>query len=389
LAGGKTVRIKLTTGLIAAAALTFFLLTAGSYTGYGRQQYGGGQNMGTPPGTRIAHIFDPSIGMEYLTMPVPEDWTFQGGIVGWTSCDEIVTNFYRATSPDGLSGAKNLPRFDWAWSDNAPYNPGRQSDCLPYDGPIKAADFLDTIVNLLHLEKVKDMPTAPGNGQNSGNGRGRNNRGLIQTSESARAITKFKINNIQEEEFLDVLIICDYRAYLPPMRGVPNHVCSANVNTVWAPEGKLLETYNMVQNTIRWSFNPAWFQRRAALSAQQTAQLVGQIISNGQAFRQGMDMRFQQHEEFMATMERGRDINTNRFNENMAAKQQMSDDWCDSILGQQKRLDPSTGAVYKTDSGYTYDWVNADGKTHKQSNDINFNPNGMGDGIWTLTRNIR
>lgn len=382
-------RIKLTAGLFAALALTALLLTAGARTDYGQQQSGGAQNSGPPVAARVVHIFDPSIGMDYLTIPVPEDWTFQGGIVGRTSCDEIVTNFYRATSPDGLSGAKNLPRFDWAWSDNAPYSPGRQSDCLPYNGPIKAADFLDTMVKLLHLEKVRDVPSAPANGQNqnSGSGRGRGN-GLIQTSEDARAITRFKINNIQEEEFLDVLIICDYRAYLPPMRGVPNHVCSANVSTVWSPEGKLSATYNMVQNTMRWSFNPAWFQRRAALSAQQTAQMVGQIISNGQAFRQGMDMRFQQHEEFMATMERGRDMNTNRFNENMNAKQQMSDDWCDSILGQQKRLDPTTGAVYKTDSGYTYDWVSDDGQRHKQSNDINFNPNGMGDGNWTLTRNI-
>jgi hypothetical protein len=368
------------TGLLAAIAL--FLLTAGSDTGYGRQQQSGGAQNSVPPvATRIVHIFDPNLGMDYLTMPVPQDWTFQGGIVGWTSCDSIVTSFYRANSPDGLSGTKNLPRFDWAWSDNAPYNPGRQSDCLPYDQPIRAADFLDYMVNLLHLEKVRDLPTEQDPG--------RNENGLIQISETARAITRFKINNIQEEELLRVVIICDYNANLRPMRGVPNHVCSANVNTVWAPEGKLAATNAMVQSAMQWRFNPAWFQRRAALTAQQTAQLIGQIISNGEAVRAGMDMRFQQHEQLMATMQRGSDMNTKRFNENMNARQQMSDDWCDSILGQQKRLNPNSGAVYKTDNGYTYDWVSEDGKRHKQSNDINFNPNGMGDGNWTLTRSIR
>ena len=380
-------KMKLMTSLVAAVALLLILLTAGIETGYGRQQYGGGQqfggaqNSGTPAGARIEHIFDPALGMDYMTVPIPEDWTFQGGLVRQTSCMELVTSFYRTSSPDGLSGVKYLPRFDWAWSDNAPYNPGNHSDCLPYDGPIKASVFLDIMINMLHVERVQNLPVLT----NHSGGRG---QGPLQDTETARAITKFKINSIQEEELLSAMIICNYRAYLPPMRGVPNHVCTANVSMVWSPEGKLHEMNDLSENLMHWRFNPGWIQRKQQISQQQTQQMIGQIVANGQAFRQSMDMRFKQHEEFISQMQSAGDANLKRFNENMNAKQQMSDDWCDAILGQQKRVNPDTGEVYKTDSNYTYDWISDDGRRHKQSNDINFNPNGLGDGNWTLMRNI-
>jgi hypothetical protein len=99
-------------------------------------------------------------------------------------------------------------------------------------------------------------------------------------------------------------------------------------------------------------------------------------------------VRFQQHEEYMAAQQRGSDMNLERFKHDQNAKQQMADDECDAILGQQKRYDPTTGQFYKTDSAFTYDWVNSDGRTHRLSKDINYNPNGMGDGTWTLTTNV-
>jgi hypothetical protein len=89
----------------------------------------------------------------------------------------------------------------------------------------------------------------------------------------------------------------------------------------------------------------------------------------------------------MAVMQRGYDMSNRRALEGMHAQDRMADDWCDYALGVQKRYDPNTGQLYKTDSNYSYDWVNDDGKTHRLSDDINFNPNGLGTGHWTLTQN--
>jgi hypothetical protein len=344
----------------------------------------GSQYPGANIATREAPIFDPLLGVDHSRVNIPADWLFQAGLVHGSSCSDNVSPFYRMNSPDGLSGAKKLPPLDWAWSSNSQYNPGPESDCLPYDRPIAAADFLKYMVILLNVEYVKDLPN-PALHQNLGNppagGRG-NPGGVIQTSDFAGALTRFKINNIQELEVLNVQVLCLSLTYLPPMRGVPNHHCSAYVDFSWFQEGKgtlFLPT---------WKVTMPWLQRKAQLTEQETARMVGQIISNGEAFRQRMNMRFQQHEEFIETMRRGAEMNRKRQEQQWNAQGQMADDWCDYALGVQKRYDPSTGKLYKTNSAYTYDWVNEDGQ-HTRTNDINFNPNGLGRGRWTLTRNVR
>ncbi len=125
------------------------------------------------------------------------------------------------------------------------------------------------------------------------------------------------------------------------------------------------------------------------MTNQQTQALVGQIVANGEAFRGEQDVRFQQHEGYMrGAATRKRHEFGSIQSTTMNAKQQMADDECDAILGQQKRYDPSTRQFYKTDSEYTYDWVNAEGK-HYLTKDINYNPNGRGDGYYTFTMNVR
>jgi len=70
------------------------------------------------------------------------------------------------------------------------------------------------------------------------------------------------------------------------------------------------------------------------------------------------------------------------------AQQRHTDDVVDSVLNQQKRYDPTTGQIYKSDSAYTYNWVSADGKQYYPTNDINDNPNGRGTGDWVMTTNV-
>ncbi|HUJ33218.1 MAG TPA: hypothetical protein VLY23_18195 [Candidatus Acidoferrum sp.] len=340
-----------------------------------------------PISTRPVGIFDPALGVNYLNARVPSDWLYLGGLMRETSCeDALVTPFYRAWSPDGLSGTKMLPRYDWGWSTNAPYELGPNSDCPRHDGPISAQDFLKYMVGILHVEYVQDItsnPTPPGGPRPT---RGAN--GLIQTADNATALTRFKINSIDEDEIINVAVLCAFKTYMPAWRNIANHMCSAIVDLTWAPKGRVYATSLMLMRMKLKSMNPVWGQLRGASQARKTAAAVGQIIANGVAVRQAMDMRFQQHEQLMAIMQGASDANLQNFNSQMQAKDRMSDDWCDAILGQQKRVDPFTGALYKTDSNYGYDWVNSDGVTHRLSDDINFNPNGTGTGTWTLTRNV-
>jgi hypothetical protein len=99
-------------------------------------------------------------------------------------------------------------------------------------------------------------------------------------------------------------------------------------------------------------------------------------------------MRQRQHEDFMASMQRGTDMSMQRTAQSMDARSRAADDWCDYSLDLQKRLDPNTGLITKDSSAYNYTWVNEQGD-RVQTNNINANPNGNGTGNWTLQENIR
>lgn len=101
----------------------------------------------------------------------------------------------------------------------------------------------------------------------------------------------------------------------------------------------------------------------------------------------GQDMRQQQHEQFMSTLQRGTDMSMQRTGDAMNARSRVAGDWADYALDQQKRMDPNTGVITKDSSAYTYTWVNQFGK-RIQTNNINDNPNGNGTGNWTLQENV-
>jgi hypothetical protein len=126
---------------------------------------------------------------------------------------------------------------------------------------------------------------------------------------------------------------------------------------------------------------------RAFLDAREAAQ-NRQMQAQYNAFNQSQQMRQQQHDDFMAVMQRGTDMSMQRTQDSMNARGRAADDWCDYSLDQQKRLDPNTGLITKDSSAYNYTWVNETGD-RVQTNNINANPNGNGTGNWTLQENVR
>src|SRR5579862_5450403 len=119
----------------------------------------------TPPSgaaqdTKTVAIDDPVLGVNYFTYTIPADWLFQGSMIHGTSCNISTAPFLRANSPDGLTGIKVFPRADFAWSNNPADIPKGNSDCLAHEGEIKAADFLNYAVGLLHVEYVRDVTDA-------------------------------------------------------------------------------------------------------------------------------------------------------------------------------------------------------------------------------------
>jgi hypothetical protein len=63
------------------------------------------------------------------------------------------------SSPDGLTGIKQLPRLDWSSTDNPNHPSKGGADCLLYRKEMSAADMLKYMIGVLQVEFVRDEPT--------------------------------------------------------------------------------------------------------------------------------------------------------------------------------------------------------------------------------------
>ena len=94
-------------------------------------------------------------------------------------------------------------------------------------------------------------------------------------------------------------------------------------------------------------------------------------------------MLSRQHQEFMATMQRGTDMSMQQAARTANSNHTMASDWVDYALDQQTVKDPNTGQATKVSSAYSYTWRNAAGTTTYQTSDPNVDPNGTLQGTWT------
>jgi hypothetical protein len=337
-------------------------------------------------GTKEVTIMDPILNMKAYSMTVPANWLFEGAVIQGSSCNDGPFPVFRLISPDGLTGIKQLPRLDWKWSDNPnhPFNAG--SDCMPFKKEMSASEILKYLVGVLQVEFVKDEPT-PGLAEIQKNFASRSTVQLSMSADKARASVRYHINSIVIEERLNVFVTCT------TFRTIGQHGCNASVSRQWAPQSQYTDdTFKPVSQSF--VIDQQWNSTRTQIVIQKLNDLSEQSMraikqmgdeamrrSKAQfnAFSQAQAMRQRQHEQFLDTMQRGTDMSMKRAADIANTNHRIADDWCDSSLDQQKRLDPRTGEITKDSSAYSYTWIN----------DVNANPNGNGTGNWTLQENVR
>jgi hypothetical protein len=354
--------------------------------------------VGSPPassGTQAVNLHDPILNMTAYTLSIPSGWNFSSAVIQGSSCVAGPFPVFRVVSPDGLSGVKQLPRMDWAWSDNA--GVGKGSDCLPYRQEISAEDFLKYMTAVLQVEFVRDDPN-PDLAAFQRNVAANNKPGFTSKGDLALATVRYRVNKIEIEDHLRVTVSC--AAYSRAGSGRVEN-CSAYVKREFAPKGKYSsETFASIDHSL--AVDAQWNQAWTAVMIQKiksadevTGRMVGNALAaagrtrNAQAsaFQQAQDLRQKEHEDFDARLKEGTQRSMQNTANSMNARSRAADDWCDYSLDQQKRLDPNTGLITKDSSAYNYTWVNEQGE-RVQTNNINANPNGNGTGNWTLQENI-
>jgi hypothetical protein len=348
-------------------------------------------------GTKIVTITDPILNMKAYSLTIPANWIFQGVVMQGTPCVPGAFSVWRMSSPDGLTGMKALPRLDWAWSQNPMGKEQANSVCLDYKKEMPASDVLKYMIGVLQVEFVKDEPV-PWLANLKQKTAAQNKPNSTSTVDIAIATVRYHINSIEIEDHLKVFVGCT------TIRGGPagaQHYCSAYVSRQWAPHGKWsADTFNPIEHSFaidqEWDakWNAVMIQRikdmyaaSGKLLKEQMDSSNRQLAAQANSFNQGQQMRQQQHEQFLSTMQRGTDMSMRQAAASANASHQMAGDWADYSLDQQKRLDPNTGKITKDSSAYSYTWVNEAGK-RIQTNDINENPNGNGTGNWTQQLNV-
>lgn len=291
----------------AAAALLALTAVASAPAGPGAAQE-----------ARSYAIVDPVLGTRAWTLTLPAGWNADGTMLPGSSCNNATSPVYRATSGDGGSGAYFLPRSDWAWGAGA----RSSGDCLPWHAAVSAKDFLTYLVRIRKVGFVREEPVTAELAdlrRNMGGG----------FADMARYLVRYEVGGRTVDEWLTASVTCRDGMVM----GVgQTHGCSAFVTRWFAPQGSFAATMPAFK-TLHLTLDQQWMQQWTAVMVSRTQRLYqGQTEALLAQGRLAQSQRMQAHQDFMASMERGRDVRNMQFQAGQYRKQRNNDNYVDYIL---------------------------------------------------------
>lgn len=281
---------------------------------------------------QTASIIDPVLQMPAWTLSnIPDGWTAEGTMLPGSSCVSGTSPVVRVTSPDGQAGAYQLPRSDWAWGAGV----RSQNDCLPFQGPLSAKEFLDHLARVRGLEIVREEPVPELDGMlRNAENMNRQSQGMMRfRPDLARYLVRYSVKEQAVEEWLTANVSCMDKMVMGLGQ---QHSCSAFVTRWFAPAGKFRALLPQFQE-MRMTLNQPWMDRWQAamvnhiqtVTQAQTAALLEQGRLAGA-------QRMQAHRDFTAATQRGYDAHNERARNDLARKTQNKEDYVDYILDCQR-----------------------------------------------------
>ncbi|MBV8819355.1 MAG: hypothetical protein JO022_13435 [Acidobacteriaceae bacterium] len=290
------------------------------------------QGHGTPaatspqPGpTRQFPLVDTVLNMTAYTVNAPANWKVEGAMMPPASCTgggPMPT--YSATAPDGLSGVFVPPGYDWTWGAGS----SNRGDCLPVQQVISAKDFLTYFIRIKQLGFVREEPV-PELAKHQQNVQRASRPGFTLNLDEARFLVRYQVGKETIDEQIQASVICNDVNWAGV--GVQHH-CGATVSRMFAPSTRLEATLPLLKG-INVSMNTAWNEEWNATMVRHIRQLYqAQTEAMLDRGRQAEAVRMRQHEDFMASMERGRDLRNQQFRDGQYVKQQNKEDYVDYAL---------------------------------------------------------
>jgi hypothetical protein len=305
-------------------------------------------------GTKQITIVDPTPGWNRpaWTAGVPSNWQAAGMVLPGTACKPgIPTLVVRASSPDGLTGVKLFPRFDFGWSTN-PSSMHKIEGCALMR-PIPALDFARQFMQT-QIPGAQEAGTDPYPGldqfkqniqqTNEMYKRQAQSAGLRQlafaSGDAARLRIRSQINGHAVDEWISVRINCNETN----MSG-RHYFCEATLVREWAPQGGLAEARRLYWDPMGRELiaDPAWNRWQLERQARAARNEMDVIKQNGDNTRRLMYV--QQQWGLAQIQHTGRVSNQDTEDKALARRLNACDvvDFSLGSLGPQ----PCPGIVYK------------------------------------------
>ena len=286
-----------------------------------------------PGGTKRVEIVDRVFNRTAYTYAVPATWSFQGAVIPGTRCDASPSPVFRTSSQDGMTGEYFLPRVDWFFPNTT------SPECALWRQMISAREFLTFMVGVLRVGFVREEDISGDIAEYRRNIDKMNAQfGPTMTvrGDMAKFLVRYELNGRAVDEWVSALVQCSESV----VAGMRSHFfrCGAYTTRQRAPQGQLPTAAAMFRSIGKSAvIDPQWNQQWNAMVIQRIndmyAEQTRRLFEIG---RLAQAERTRQHQEFMASTQRGRDLNQYRFKERMYAKQHANDDRVDYILDCQR-----------------------------------------------------
>ena len=356
-------------------------------------------------GLKTAMLTDASYGgMPATEVTVPGGWRVQGQMSA-SACADLPSATWDAVAPNGQGEIHVLPILGWRWGQNPRGNNG----CIPLNGPLQAADFLQKFA--ARVSNVRVLGTMPitdafrRREENYTRGVNSNNAHMppmLQARITGDVAAMQAIDSSGHEMRLRAWVECRQRSQ--------GGDCFARVDILRAPKGRLntlvtlVDSHNMVQDQPTQQWQAAFLNHQQRVGRQQMDQLRRNEDAGNQALAQqrrnadaSSQMLHQQyldssarlnaeHQAGMEQIQRSTDSSMRNANNSMNARTTAASDMQDYSLDRQTVS--GANGTYKTSSQYSSVWSSpvgpalSDGRTFG-STDNTVNPNTATDNTWT------
>ena len=406
--------------------------SAGSSGGASGPASGGSGGDQISSSMKQVQIMDPMFNMVAYTLQIPSNWNFQGIVLHGPGCTTFWQSIaYRASSPDMSYGVQVIPATDFYWADDARARPqGASCKILP---PMTAANYGSLVSIHMRPGSEVDGVDEPPNFAQFKELIQRDNQTLAQNAaavgnrnpereagDEARLRIHYDLNGHPEEEWVTVALrmwhqptstMMNQPGKLMQLAMLDRIQSSPTVVAQRAPKGQL-ESHAQLFQTIGASLkaNPEynarvgqWMQNATNKLIARSWQTTNAILKEGQ---QDQERRTQQAQQFIQNMQAQGDARNAAFAQQMADKSagvqgfnaQMdrrsahAQDVSDYLLDQQYYVNPTTGETSYASNQYNNTYTNGSNSSNNtqtlQTNDPNFNPNGVISGNWTQLQAI-